>query len=220
MSSNKPKRQLFSHFAALARVLGSAHRLELLELLAQREQSVEALAARTGISFANVSQHLQQLRKTGLVIGRRDGKNIVYRLQDGPVVETISALRTLAEHNMAGAQGVIARYFDRLDGLQAIEADELLSRLRADSVTLLDVRPKDEFQAGHLPRAINVELALLEARLSDLPRDREIVAYCRGPYCILSYRAVQALRAHGFAVRRLKEGFPEWKAAGYPTEAA
>jgi ArsR family transcriptional regulator len=220
MSSDKPKRQLFAHFAALARVLGNAHRLELLELLAQREQPVEALAVRTGISFANVSQHLQQLRKAGLVIGRREGKNIFYCLQDGPVVEAISALRALAEHNMAGVQDVVVRYFDRLDGLEAIEADELLSRLQADSVTLLDVRPKDEFQAGHLPRAINIELAALEARLSELPRDREIVAYCRGPYCILSYKAVQALRARGFTVRRLKDGFPEWKAAGRRVEAA
>jgi ArsR family transcriptional regulator len=181
---------------------------------------VEVLTARTGLSFANVSQHLQQLRKAGLVSGRREGKNIVYRLQDGPVVEAISALQALAEHNMAEVQDVIARYFDEIDSLEPVGADELLARLESDSVTLLDVRPQDEFRSGHIPRARNVALADLEARISELPKGREIIAYCRGPYCVLSFQAIEALRARGFAVRRLKDGFPEWKAAGYPVETA
>lgn len=220
MSSDNPKRTLFAHFAALARALGNTHRLELLELLAQGAQPVEVLTARTGISFANVSQHLQQLRKAGLVTGRREGKNVVYRLQDGPVVEAVSALQALAEHNMAEVQDVIARYFDAIDSLEPVGADELLSRLESDSVTLLDVRPEDEYRSGHIPRARNIALAALEARISELPEGREIIAYCRGPYCVLSFQAVEALRARGFAVRRLKDGFPEWKAAGYPIETA
>ncbi len=219
MSSQNPKRMLFGHFAGLARALGNEHRLELLELLAQGEQPVEKLAARTGLSFANVSQHLQQLRKGGLVAGRRDGKNIVYRLQDGPIVEAISALRRLAEHNVEAVQGVIDAYFTTLDGLEPIGSDELLSRLEADSVTLLDVRPEDEFRAGHLPGAVHIDLESLEARLSELPRDREIIAYCRGPYCVLSFKAVQALRVRGYQARRFRDGLPEWRAAGRPVEA-
>jgi rhodanese-related sulfurtransferase/biotin operon repressor len=214
MSSQNPKRLLFAHFAALARVLGNEHRLELLELLAQGEQSVEGLTERMGLSFANVSQHLQHLRKGGLVIGRRDGKNIVYRLQDGPIVEAISALRNLAEHNVDAVRGVIDAYFTSLDDLEPIGPDELMSRLGADNVTLLDVRPEEEFRAGHLPGAVNIDLASLEERLSELPRDREIIAYCRGPYCVLSFQAAKALRAHGFKVRRFRDGLPEWRAAG------
>ena len=219
MSSDSPKRLMFSHFAALARALGHEHRLELLEMLAQGEQSVEALTAITGLSFANVSQHLQQLRKAGLVVGRRSGKNVLYRLQDGPIVEAVTALRSLAEHNMAEVQGVIDGYFSKLDSMEPIGPTELLSRLEAGSVTLLDVRPEDEFKAGHLPHAQNVTLETLTDRLADLPRDLEIVAYCRGPYCVLSFEAVQTLRANGFKVRRYRDGFPEWKAAGLPVEA-
>lgn len=219
MSSDSPKRLMFSHFAALARALGHEHRLELLEMLAQGEQSVEALTAITGLSFANVSQHLQQLRKAGLVVGRRSGKNVLYRLQDGPIVEAVTALRSLAEHNMAEVQGVIDGYFSKLDSMEPIGPTELLLRLEAGSVTLLDVRPEDEFKAGHLPHAQNVTLETLTDRLADLPRDLEIVAYCRGPYCVLSFEAVQTLRANGFKVRRYRDGFPEWKAAGLPVEA-
>jgi rhodanese-related sulfurtransferase/DNA-binding transcriptional ArsR family regulator len=214
MSSQSPKRILFGHFAALARVLGNEHRLELLELLAQGEQSVEGLTTRTGLSFANVSQHLQHLRKGGLVTGRRNGKNIVYGLRDGPIIEAVAALRHLAEHNMDAVQGVIGAYFTDLDSLEPIGPDELISRLEADSVTLLDVRPEDEFRAGHLPGALNIDVASLEARFSELPRDREIIAYCRGPYCVLSFQAVQVLRANGFKVRRFQDGLPEWRAAG------
>ena len=218
MSSESPKRLLFSHFAALARVLGNRHRLELLELLAQREQPVEVLTERTGLSFANVSQHLQQLRKAGLVSGRREGKNIHYRLQDGPIVEALTALRALAEHNVAEVQEVISSYFASMDNLEPVSQKELLALVRDDAVLLLDVRPHDEFAAGHLPEARNIPLEILEARLSELKADHQIVAYCRGPYCVLSFKAVEALRAKGFMARRLAEGYPEWKAAGLPIE--
>lgn len=218
MSSRGPKSLLFSHFAALARVLGNEHRLELLELLAQGEQPVEVLTARTGLSFANVSQHLQLMRKSGLVAGRREGKNIRYRLLDGPIVEALAALRALAEHNVAEVRNVIDSYFTKMDSLEPIGRDELMARLRDEAITLLDVRPEDEYTAGHIPNAKNIPLRMLEVRMSDLPADREIVAYCRGPYCVLSFQAVEALRAKGFMVRRLAEGYPEWKAAGLPVE--
>ncbi|ODT13984.1 MAG: ArsR family transcriptional regulator [Kaistia sp. SCN 65-12] len=218
MSSRSPKGLLFSHFAALARVLGSEHRLELLELLAQGEQPVEVLTERTGLTFANVSQHLQLLRKSGLVTGRREGKNIHYRLQDGPIVEALTALRALAEHNVADVRGIVDSYFTKMDSLEPIGRHELMARLRDEAVTLLDVRPEDEFAAGHIPTARNIPLRMLEARMTDLPTDREIVAYCRGPYCVLSFQVVEALRAKGFRVRRLAEGYPEWKVAGLPVE--
>ncbi|WIJ26926.1 ArsR/SmtB family transcription factor [Devosia sp. RR2S18] len=219
MSSDNPKRALYSHFAAVARLLASEHRLELLELLAQGEHPVERLVQRTGLPFANVSQHLQQLRKGGLVAGRRDGKNIIYSLQDGPITEAVVALRNLAAHNIGAVQEIIDAYFTDPDELEPITTAELRMRMESDSVTVLDVRPADEFSAGHLPGAINIEPGELEARLSELPTTREIVAYCRGPYCILSQEAVAALRARGYVVRRMAQGFPEWKAVGYPIKA-
>ena len=218
MSSDTPKRVLYSHFAALARLLGSEHRLELLELLAQGELTVEVLTERTGLTFANVSQHLQQLRKGGLVTGRRDGKNIIYRLQDGPITEAVVALRILATHNVEAVQDIVDTYFTSPDELEPVATPDLLSRIQSDSVTVLDVRPPDEFAAGHLPGAINIEIQDLETRLSELPSSREIVAYCRGPFCILSHQAAEALRAKGYLVRRMRDGFPEWKAAGHPVE--
>lgn len=191
-------------------------RLELIELLAQGEQPVEILSRRTGLSFANASQHLQQLRKAGLVIGRRSGKNIIYRLQDGPVVETMTALRKLAEHNVAAVRGVVATHFDRLDSMEPVGPDELMERMQAGSVTLLDVRPEDEFRAGHIPGALNIDLEKLESRIAELPldMDMDIVAYCRGAYCVLSFEAVRLLRARGYRVSRFSEGLPEWRASG------
>lgn len=220
MSTPSPKLQLFGHFASLARTLGNEHRLELLELLAQSPQSVEVLATRTGLAFANVSQHLQHLKKAGLIVGHREGKNVRYSLRDGPIIEAITAIQNLAEHNMAEVKSVIDGYFHRLDDMEAIDMAELMKRLDSESVTLLDVRPEDEYRAGHLPNAVNITMEELESRLSELPPGQQIVAYCRGPYCVLSFKAVQSLRQRGFNVRRLVDGFPEWKAAGYPIETA
>lgn len=214
MSSDSPKRLMFSYFADLARVLGNGHRLELLELLAQGEQPVETLVARTGLSFANASQHLQQLRKSGLVTGRRDGKNIVYRLEDGPIVEATTALRKLAEHNVSAVQDVVATYFDRMDDLEPVGPDELVNRMQTRSVTLLDVRPEDEFRSGHIPGALNIDLVNLESRIAELPKDFEIIAYCRSAYCVLSFEAVKLLRSRGHRARRFSEGLPEWRASG------
>lgn len=216
MSSQGPKQVLFAQFAAVAKTLGHAHRLELLEQLAQGERSVEVLAQKTGLSIANASQHLQQMRRAGLVASKRDGKFVYYCLADDAVLDVLAALRRVAERNMAEVEKVVRSYFNERDALEAVSREELLQRSRAGGVTVLDVRPEDEFALGHLPGAVNIPLRALERRLSELDPANEIVAYCRGPYCVLSYEAVAALRARGFKVRRLEDGLPEWRAAGLP----
>jgi rhodanese-related sulfurtransferase/DNA-binding transcriptional ArsR family regulator len=209
--------------AEVAKALGHEHRIELVEQLAQGPRSVEALAARVGLSVANASQHLQQLRRAGMVDTQRNGKRVVYRLADEAetdIVTLLGGLRHVAEHGVASMERVIGTYFRARDELEPVAASELVTRLREGSVVLIDVRPEDEYGLGHLPGALNIPLRQLEARLSELPRDYQIVAYCRGPWCVLSFEAVAALRAHGFNVRRFEDGFPEWKAAGLPVESA
>jgi rhodanese-related sulfurtransferase/DNA-binding transcriptional ArsR family regulator len=218
MSKQNPKRALFSQFAAVAKALAHAHRLELVEQLAQGERSVETLASRTGLSIANASQHLQQMRRVGIVAARREGKFVFYKLADEAVLAALAALRRIAERNIAEVEQVIRSYFDDRDSLEPVSRDELLKQLQAGAVTILDVRPPDEFALGHLPAALNIPLRELEARLAELDPSQEIVAYCRGPYCVLSYEAVAWLRGRGFKVRRLEDGLPEWRAAGLPTE--
>ena len=213
-----PKRQLFSELADLARVLGHAHRLELLEHAAQGERSVERLAQLTDMSVANASQHLQHLRRSGFVRSRRDGNHVLYCLGDGPIIELLAALQNYAEQGRAAVREIISDCFNELDRMQPVSREELIERLRDGSVTILDVRPEDEFALGHLPSAVNMPLGVLEQRLSALPSDQEIVAYCRGPYCVMSFEAVAKLRAKGFTARRLEDGFPQWKAAGLRVE--
>ncbi len=215
-----PKSQVFEQFAALARVLGQANRLELLEHVAQGERPVERLAQLTGLSVANASQHLQVLRRAGFVRARRDGKQVLYRLGDGPVIELLAALRRYAEHSHAELNAIVADYFRRLDSLEPVSRKELVKRLKDKAVLLLDVRPEDEFAQGHLPGALNIPFAALGKELSKLPKRAQIIAYCRGPYCVLSFEAVAALRAKGYDARRLEDGFPEWKAAGLPVGSA
>jgi ArsR family transcriptional regulator len=222
MSSRAPAGIVRSALAEVAKALSHEHRVELIEQLAQGPRSVEALAERVGLSVANTSQHLQQLRRSGLVTTERDGKRVIYRLADeaeAEIVTLLAALRHVAEHAVAAMERVVRAYFRTRDELEPVAALELVERLREGGVTLLDVRPEDEYGLGHLPGALNIPLRELKQRLSELPRDHEIVAYCRGPYCVLSFEAVAALRPHGFKVRRLKEGFPEWKLAGLPLEA-
>ena len=214
------KLQVFEQFAELARVLGHAHRLELIELVSQGERSVDRLAEVTGLSIANTSQHLQQLRRGGFVQSRRDGKRVLYRLADGPILSLIAALRSYAERNRAEIGKIVADYFERLDQLEPVSRKELAQRLRAKSAVVLDVRPEDEFALGHVPGALNIPINELKRRLVELPKNQEIVAYCRGPYCVFSFEAVALLRKRGFLVRRLEDGFPEWKAAGLATESA
>ncbi len=216
MSRQSPKQALFAQFAVVAKTLGHAHRLELLEQLAQGERSVDVLAQRTSLSIANASQHLQQMRRAGLVANRRDGKFVYYRLADDGVLELLAVLRRIAEQNLAEVERVVRSYFDQRDSLEPVSRAELMQRLRAGTVTIIDVRPEDEFALGHLPDALNIPLRGLEARLSGIDRKREVVAYCRGPYCVLSYEAVAALRARGFKARRLEDGLPEWRVAGLP----
>ena len=218
MSSN-PKQAVFAEFAAVARALGHPHRLEILEHLAQSERGVEALAERTGLSTANTSQHLQQIRRAGLVVSRRDGKFVLYRLADEAVLELLTSLRTVAERNVAAVDRIVRGYFADRDSMEPVSREELLGRLRKGSVMVLDVRPADEFAHGHVPGAVNIPLDDLEARLAELDIGQEIVAYCRGAYCVLSFEAVAALRSRGFNIRRLEDGLPEWKAAGLPVES-
>lgn len=220
MSSANPKQALFVQFAAVAKALAHEHRLELIEHLAQGERSVERLAELSNVSIANASQHLQQLRRAGLVVSRRDGKHVLYRLADDAVVTLLGALRSIAERSLGEVEKVVSGYFRRRDELEPVSRGDLVRRLKAGSVTLLDVRPEDEFGLGHLPGAINIPLRELEKRLAELPKRREIVAYCRGPYCVLSFEAVAALRQRGFKVRRLEDGLPEWRAAGLPVIAS
>jgi len=216
MSTQSPKQLLFGHFAAIAKNLGHVHRLELLEQLGQGERTVEILAQKARLSVANTSQHLQHLRRAGLVTARRAGKFVCYRLADDAVLDVLAALGKIAERNVAEVQQVMRRYFHERDSLEPVSRRELRKRLRSEAITLLDVRPEDEFALGHLPRAVNIPLKSLEAHLSELDPSKEIVAYCRGPYCVLTYEAVAVLRARGFKVRRLQDGFPEWRAAGLP----
>jgi rhodanese-related sulfurtransferase/DNA-binding transcriptional ArsR family regulator len=216
MSSRSPKLALFAEFAAVAKSLAHAHRLELLEQLAQGERSVEVLAERTGLSVANASQHLQQMRRVGIAAARREGKFVFYKLADEAVLDLLAGLRRIAERNIAEVDRVIRTYFNDRDSLEPVSREELLAKLRAGAVTVLDVRPSDEFALGHLPGAVNLPLRELEVRLAEIDPAQEIVAYCRGPYCVLSYEVVAALRARGFKARRLEDGLPEWRAAGLP----
>jgi rhodanese-related sulfurtransferase/DNA-binding transcriptional ArsR family regulator len=220
VSSIGPKQSIFASLSVVAQALGHAHRLELLEQLAQGERSVDELSVRASLTFANTSRHLQILRRARLVDTERRGKHVLYRLNgDAEVVELIKALGRVGERNLAEVNRVMTDYFRARDALEAVSRQDLVSRLHDGLVTVLDVRPEDEFALGHLPGALNIPLSELERRLGELPAGREVIAYCRGPYCVLSFEAVAALRARGYLVRRLEDGYPEWKAAGLPIEA-
>lgn len=213
------KQQLYSQIARIGRAVGNGHRLELLEYLSQGERTVEALARLAGLSMANASQHLQVLRQAGLVTTRREGLYVHYRLAEADIDHLRRVLQQLAQARIAAVEHLVRNYLDVKDSLEAIPRTELLERARAGLVTVLDVRPPEEFAAGHLPGAVNIPLRELEQRVQELPQDQEIVAYCRGPYCVLAYEAVAQLRKQGFSVRRMEEGFPEWRLAGLPVES-
>lgn len=217
MSTSNPKRALYAQFATVAKAMAHEHRLELLELVAQGEGSVERLAQRSGLALANVSQHLQHLRRAGLVVARRERKFVLYRVTDDrAVLAVLAALRNIAERNLGEVNRIVQSYFSQRDALEAVSRTELRQRLQKGLVTVLDVRPPEEFQQGHVPGARNVPIGQLKRWLSRLDRDVEIVAYCRGPYCVMAFEAVAFLRARGFQARRLQDGFPEWRAAGMP----
>lgn len=221
MAGPRPKQVIFENLAEIAQALGHSNRLELLESLAQGQHSVEELTAQSGMSFANTSRHLQILRRARLVETERRGKHVLYSLAgDAEVVNLIGALGRVGERNIAEVNRLMDDYFNARDTMEAISREALAERLRAGLVTVLDVRSPDEFAQGHLPGARNIPFRELEERLGELPPDAEIVAYCRGPYCVYAVEAVAALRAKGFSALRLEDGFPEWKAAGLAIEAA
>ena len=212
------KDRLFEQFARIGKALASPRRLEILDLLSQGERTVEEIAKETAMSVASASQHLQVLKAARMVEARREGLYAHYRLVDEDVFRTWQAVRTLAESRLSEVDGVVEAYLDDRDGLEAVDAAELMEMLNAGSVVVLDVRPEEEYRAGHIPGAISVPVDALEAALQALPKDREIVAYCRGPYCVFSDEAVALLWSRGFRARRLRQGLPDWRAAGMPVE--
>ncbi len=217
---SNPSLAMFEQVATVARALGHPHRLMVLQLLGQGETAVEALAGRAGITIANASQHLQRLRRGGLVVSRKQGQKVLYRLADDAVLGLVAAVREIAQRNLADAREVIQSYFRERDNLEPLSRKELLRRIHRKQVTVLDVRSAEEFASGHLPDAINIPLKELRRRLKELPRSQQVVAYCRGPYCVFSYEAVADLRRHGYQAWRLEDGYPEWKAAGLPVKAS
>ena len=217
-SDAERKGRLYQAIGRVALALGSAGRLQILEFVAQKEQSVDALAAMTGLSVANTSKHLQALRQAGLVSARKEGLRVYYALAGDDVSMLLSALREVSEHRVAEVEQIVRTWLARRDEMEAVPAREVLDRAKKGLVVVLDVRPPDEFSAGHLPGAINIPIHELEKRLRELPKRKEVIAYCRGPYCLMSYDAVSLLRKKGMKARRLEAGLPEWRSAGLPVE--
>jgi rhodanese-related sulfurtransferase/predicted transcriptional regulator len=212
------KQDLFAQFARVGKALSNGNRLELLEFLAQGERSVDQLAKISGLSVANTSQHLQQLRQAGLIVSRKQGLKVFYQLSGDDVLSLFEALRAVAGRHVAEVERLVNTFLTVKDKLEPISREELLERTRQGRVTVLDVRPPEEFAAGHVPGAVNVPLSELEAHLQELDPNQEVVAYCRGPHCVLAYDAVAKLRERGLKAWRLQDGFPEWKHAGLPVE--
>ncbi|MEW7993697.1 MAG: metalloregulator ArsR/SmtB family transcription factor [gamma proteobacterium symbiont of Clathrolucina costata] len=218
MSSTHFKHDLFNEFSRVAKAMSNGYRLELLEFLAQGERSVDALAQVSGLTVANTSQHLQQLRQAGLVTNRKVGHKVYYRLSGMDVSSLLASLREVAERRLAEVDRLVDDYLKVKDSLEPIPASELLERAKQGLVTVLDVRPSEEYESGHLPGAINIPLHELETHLDKLDPEREVVAYCRGPHCVLAFDAVAKLRQKGLTAHRLEGGLPEWMLEGLPVE--
>lgn len=214
MTLEAAKSELLGQFARIGKIVSSPARLRLLDLLAQGEKSVELLAQQAGLSVTNASNHLKELRSAALVATRKEGTYVYYSLASPSVHEFLRSLQDLATSQLAEVRVIVDDYFRRPEALEPVGADELVQRLRSDDVVLLDVRPEDEFESGHIPGAISMPVEELERRLSELPSDREIIAYCRGPYCVFAIEAVGILLAAGFHARRLEQGVPDWRAQG------
>jgi len=212
------KNRLFGQFARIGKALSSPHRLEILELLAQGERTVDSLATEMGLSLANTSQHLKTLRQAALVDARKDGLFVHYRLVDAEVYDVCRAIRSVAEHQLAEFERLVRDHFGSRSAVEPVSMEELMRRTRTGDVVILDTRPANEYLSGHIAGAVSVPVDTLQRRLRELPKNTEYVAYCRGPYCVYADRAVDILRAKGRRARRLIEGFPEWKAAGFPVE--
>jgi rhodanese-related sulfurtransferase/biotin operon repressor len=213
-----PKKRLYEHFARVAKAMASPNRLELMEALAQGERSVEALAIVTGMSVANTSHHLQTLRDAGLAVSRKEGLQVIYALGDDQIPAVLAGIRHVAERRSAEVERIVRENFDRRDEMTPVKREELLKMVRAGKALVIDVRPEQEYRAGHIAGALNVPVERLPRLLAKLPKQQEIVAYCRGPYCMFALEAVEHLRKKGFHARRLEEGYPEWKASRLPVE--
>ena len=221
------KQDLFSQFARIGKALSNGNRLQMLEYLAQAERSVEDLAKVSGLSVANTSQHLQLLRQVGLVNSRKRGLKVFYRIAGDDVVELMKMLRGISERHLADVNQLVESYLTVKDQLEPVQREELMERVKQGLVTVIDVRPEEEYESGHLPGAVNIPPQELQQRLQLLVKEQlgnvgaghEIVAYCRGPHCVFSFDAVEQLRQQGLQASRLEDGFPEWKSAGYPVES-
>ena len=212
------KKSIFEQFARTGKAFSNAHRIELLEILAQGERTVEQLSQAAGLTVANTSQHLQLLRNAGLVTARKVGQYVHYNLSDDLVIDLLVALRKLSERHLAEVERLVNTYLTVKDDLEPMHMQELMERAGDGVVTVLDVRPEAEYKAGHIKGSVGIPLDQLEDRIDELKPGQEIVAYCRGPYCMLAYDAVAKLREKGFTARRLDEGFPEWRKAGMPVD--
>ncbi len=210
------KTAIYEQFARIGKAISNPSRLELLDLLCQGPRTVETLGREAGLGIANTSQQLKALREARLIAAEKNGLFVTYRMADEQVCEFFRSLRSLAEGRLAEVADITRCFLESRDALQPVDREQLLSKVRDGAVTVLDVRPLEEYRAGHLPGAISVPLKELERRLADLPRHREIVAYCRGPYCVLAVEAVTLLKARGFTAFRLEDGVQDWRARGYP----
>ncbi len=209
------KDEIYEQFSRIGKAVSSPKRLELLEILCQGERTVEVLAKETGLTVANASQHLHVLRAARLVETEKMGLYVTYRLADQMVCEFFLSMRVLAENRLAEVEQIKRQFLEGREGMEPVDREALLKHVREGTVTVLDVRPSEEYKAGHIPGAISIPLKELELRLSKLPRNQEIVAYCRGPYCVLAIQAVEVLRANGFPAVRLEEGIQDWRTMGF-----
>jgi rhodanese-related sulfurtransferase len=217
MGHREFKYQLYAQFARIGKAIASPQRLELLDLLAQGERTVEDLAHEASLAIANASQHLQVLRQAHLVEARKDGVYVYYRLADPTVYDLWRSLRTVGERQLSEIDRLVDAYVRHPEHLEPLSRDELATRLASGAVVVVDVRPRSEYHQGHIAQALSIPVGELGARLAELPTTQEIVAYCRGPYCLFADEAVEILSTHGFTAVRYAEGYPEWKAAGLPT---
>jgi rhodanese-related sulfurtransferase/DNA-binding transcriptional ArsR family regulator len=213
------KDPLYAQFARIGHTVASPKRLELLDLIAQGEKTVEQLADQSATALKNTSAHLRVLRQARLVETRREGTWVFYRLADVDVLRFLRSLQALGRSRLAEVEQVASRFLDGRDELEPVSLEELRRRLREGNVTVIDVRPQDEYRAGHIPGALSIPVAQLGRRLAEIPKRREVVAYCRGPYCVYSVEAVELLRKRGYRARRIREGLPDWRARGLPVAA-
>lgn len=218
MANIPPKKRLFENFACVAKAMGSPNRLELLETLGQGERRVDELAKASGMSVANTSHHLQILRDGGLVHSRKEGLQVFYRLADVAIPALLGGIRRVAESQLAEVERIVRDNFESRDTLTPVKRDELMKLVKKGDAVVIDVRPASEYAAGHIPGAINVPLDALPKHLKQLPKEQEVVAYCRGPYCMLAFDAVDQLRKSGYRARRLQDGYPEWRAEQRPVK--